>query len=186
MIQSIIGLVRTFTDSLFAGFTKPARDGQKVIYPWGFLGRGYVIASEVEERLKQQYAIAVIAMVVVLGAAWAVGGIFGGLIAVVLCLFGYALYMKRSVAGLPRSDEGLSLVNAYTAMARAYSSRELWSWVICGVFLILLGVVMVVTGHQGFARPEYGALPELIAFFGFGTLATVFGGWLLLLRRGAE
>ena len=25
-----------------------------------------------------------------------------------------------------------------------------------------------------------------IAFFGFGTFATVFGGWLLLLRRGAE
>ncbi len=186
MIQDVIRLVRGYTDGLFAGLTKSAKDGRKVVYFWGILGRGYIVATdEVEERLKQQYAILVIVATVFLGIAFSAGGFVGGLAALVLWFAGYAIYVKRLVAGMEPSDERLSLARAYAAAARGYSPRQLWTWLSCGILMIGIGIVVVATGQPGLINPEFGIFPELGIFFGFGILVTAFSGWMLLLRRGA-
>ncbi|MBI5319014.1 hypothetical protein [Bradyrhizobium sp.] len=187
MIQDVIRLVRGYTDALFAGFTKAAKNGRKVIYPWGLMGRGYVIATdEIEEQLKQRYAVSVVVVTILLGIAFSFGGFAGGLGVLILCLVGYVVYVKRLVAGMESSDEGLPLVEAYAATARAYSPRQLWSWVYCGLVLIGLGIAVILTGQSGSIKPELGILPELVVFFGFGILVTAFGGWMLFLRRGVD
>lgn len=187
MIQNVIRLVRGYTDALFAGFTKETRDGRKVVYPWGLMGRGYVIANgEIEEQLKQRYAMFAIAVTFLLGIASSLGGLAGGFAVLIVCLVGYVVYAKRLVAGMEPSNEGLPIAEAYAAMARAYTPRQLWSWVSCGIFLIGIGIVIVVTGQPGFVNPEFGILPDLGIFFGFGILVTAFGGWMLWLRRGAD
>lgn len=186
MIQDIIRLVRGYTDALFAGSTKTAKDGHKVYYPWGFLGGGYVIATvEVEEQLKQQYAVSVIAATVFLGMAFSAGGFIGGL-GLILWFAGYAIYVKRLVAGMEPSDERLPWAQSYAAIARAYTPRQLWTWVSVGVFLIGLGIVIILIEQPGLIKPEFGILPELVVLFGGGILLLAVGGWMLLLRRGAD
>lgn len=187
MIQNFIRLVRGYTDALFANLTKVAKDGRKVVYPWGFTGRGYVIASgEIEEQLKQRYAVFVIAVTFFLSIASSLGGFAGGFVVVVLSLVGYAIHVKRLVAGMEPSDERLSWMEANAAMARAYSPRMLWTWVSVGIVLIGIGIVIVVAGQPGFVKPEFGVLPELGLFFGGGIFMLAVSGWTLFLRRGAD
>jgi hypothetical protein len=182
-----MGTARRYTDAVFASFTKTTQDGRKVIYPWGIWGRGYFIASDKdEEQLKRLCAVSVAVVPILLGAAYHLGGLVGGLGVLILGLVGYAIYVKRLAAGMEPAGERLSWLQATRAGARTYSPRQLWSWVFCGIFLIILGVFAIVTGYPGAISPELGNLPELGIFFGFGTLAAAVGGLMLFLRRGVD
>jgi hypothetical protein len=187
MIQSFIRLVRGYTDALFAVLIKAAKDGKKVFYPWGSVGRGYVLPNEeAEERLKQQYAVFQIALSFLLGVGAFLGGFAAGFAVLVLCIIGYAVQVKRLVAGMESSDEGYSWMQANTAMARAFTPRQLWSWASGGILLIGIGLVLILVEQPGHMRPEFGILPELGLLLGGGILLLAFTGWMLFLRRGAD
>lgn len=186
MTDGVTQTVRRYTDGLFASFTKTTPDGRRVIYPWGVMGKGYFIADDQsEERLKRLYAVAVIVATVVLGVASFLGGLSGVFGALVLLLLCYVVYAKRLTAGMEPSGEGLSLVEAYRAGARAYSLRQLWSWVFTGIFMIGIGAALIVAGYPGSINPALGMLPELGIFWGLGIVVAGTGGFMLLLRRGA-
>ena len=47
-----------YFDALISGYFKTARDGRKLFYPWGAMGRGYAIASDRDyERLRRRIKI---------------------------------------------------------------------------------------------------------------------------------
>lgn len=177
MIQSPIPRIRSYADALFAGFTKTARNGRKLIYPWGFFVRGYVIASEKDEkRLKRQYTTFLILVPIVMGAGYTLWGNPGLFAAAALILVSYAIYATRLTASMEASGEGLSLEEAYRAQARKFSSALIWSWTIGGIFLVCFGIVASVTA------PEHRlAFLSLILIGGFQTAVC---GWMLMLRRG--
>lgn len=187
MADNVIQTVQRYTDGLFASFTKTAPDGRRIIYPWGIMGQGYVIPTvEVEARLKRQYAVAVIVMTMIMGVVSSLGGllgVFGGLLLILVC---YVVYARRLTAGMERSGERSSLLEAYRAGARAFSLRYLWSMVSFGIFLIGIGIALIVAGYPGSAYPALGILPELGIFWGIGILLLAVGGGMLLLRRGAD
>lgn len=178
MIQALIQRIQNFADVLFAGFTKTAPDGRKVIYPWGFFIRGYVIATEQEEkRLRQGFAVFLVVAAILVGAGHALWGYPGSLGFGALILVGYAMLVTRLTTRMECSAEGTSVTELYRAQARKFHSTALWSWVITGFFLV------------GFSAVGSIILPETrtdaMFLVGIGTILVAFGGWMLVLRRGA-
>lgn len=187
MMQDALEIVRKYTDALFASFIRTTQDGRRVIYPWGILGDGYVIATdEDEERLKTLYAVYVVAVTALMGAAFSLGGLAGGLCALAVSLACYGVYVKRLTAGMEPAGGRPSFVEAYRAQARRFGLRQLWSFVFCGAVMIVLGIVVIVTDFSGTIAPRLGVLPELLIFFGLGSLTAAFGVWMLILRAEAE
>ena len=41
-----MGFLDGYFDTLTSAYFKTARDGRKLVFPWSYNGRGYVIASE--------------------------------------------------------------------------------------------------------------------------------------------
>lgn len=176
--RTLFQRVQGYADAVFAGFTKTAADGRKVIYPWGVLGRGYVLANEDDEkRLRQLFAVYLVVVTVVMAVAFSLGGYLGGLGAVALMLLGYAIYAVRLTARMEPTGERLPLIEAYRAQACSHSSRRLWSWTLTGIFLVCLGALMSVLTPE-----NRTGLAFLIVV---GIFCAAFGGWMLLLRRGA-
>lgn len=180
MIQALIQRVQSYADALFAGFSKTAQDGRKVIYPWGIFARGYVIASdEDEKRLKQIFAVFLVVVMILMGAGHALMGYPGSLGVVALTLVCYAIYVTRLTANMEPSGEGLSLTESYRAMARKHGPRRLWAWTITGIFLVCLSIVASALTPENRTSFKF-----LIGIGGF--LVAAFGGWMLALRRGAN
>ena len=179
MIRDLTQLVQNYSDAVFAGFTKTAPDGRTVFYPWGAFGRGYVIASEEDERrLKQKYAVLVVVAPILMGAGYAVSGYLGVLAVGALSIVCTAIYVARLTANMEPSGERLSLTEAFRAQACKHTLRRLWSWTIAGIFLICLGIVVSVL------TPEDRAGAALV--IGIGVVISAFGGSMLALRRGAN
>ena len=179
MFQAFFQRVQNYADALFAGFTKTAQDGRKVIYPRGLLARGYVIASEEDEkRLKQKFAVFLVVAPILIGAGHALWGYPGSVGGAALILVCYAVYVKRLTANMEPSGEGLSLTEAYRAQARKHSPARLWSWTITGMFCVCFGILASVL------------VPENSASFAFFIVIGIFlaavGGYFLALRRGGN
>lgn len=178
MIQALIQRVQNYADALFAGFTKVGQDGRRIIYPWGFLIRGYVIASEEDERrLKKRFAVFVAVVPILMGAGFAIWGYLGSLGVGALIFVGYAIHVTRLTANMEPSGQGLSLIESYRAQARKHSPARLWSWTITGIFLGCFGIVASVLIPQN--RAGFALL------IGIGGFLAAFGGWMLALRSGA-
>ena len=179
MFQAFFQRVQNYADALFAGFTKTAQDGRKVIYPRGLLARGYVIASEEDEkRLRQKFAIFLVVAPILIGAGHVLWGLPGSAGVGALILVCYATYIKRLTANMQPSGDALSVTEAYRAQALKHSPARLWSWIITGMFFVCFGVLAIVL------------VPENSASFAFFIVIGVFlaavGGYFLALRRGAN
>lgn len=193
MIEAFKTHIRSYSDGLFAGFTKTAADGRRIIYPWGVFGRGYVIASaDDEERLKKAYAVFLVAGVILMGAGSAFLGAvvmltgaasilsegFGVLGAGALILVGFGIAQRRLTATMEPAGERLSLTEAYRAQAIRHGPARQWSGIIMGVFLICIGIIGSVN------VPEENRLAvAILAVIGVPFVA--FFGWMLVLSRGA-
>ena len=59
-----------YFDALTSSYFKTAQDGRKLFFPWGPLGRGYVIASERDyKRLQRQVKVYTgVSLVLIIGA----------------------------------------------------------------------------------------------------------------------
>jgi hypothetical protein len=179
MFQAFFQRVQNYADALFAGFTKTAQDGRKVIYPRGLLARGYVIASEEDEKgLKQQFAVFLVVAPILVGAGHVLLGLPGSIGVGALILICYVIYVTRLTAKMEPSGEGLSVTEAYRAQALKHSPARLWSWIITGIFAVCLGIVLRVL------TPESSA--SFAFFIVIGVFLVAVGGYLLALRRGAN
>jgi hypothetical protein len=179
MFQAFFRRVQNYADALFAGITKTAQDGRKVIYPRGFLARGYVIASEEDEkRFKQQFAVFLVVAPILIGAGYVSWGLPGSAGIGALILVCYAIYVKRLTANMEPSGDALSVTEAYRAQALKHSPARLWSWIITGIFCVCFGILACVL------------VPENSASFAFliviGVFLAAVGGYFLALRRGAN
>ncbi len=179
MFQALSQRVQNYADALFAGFTRTAQDGRKVIYPRGFLARGYVIASEEDEkRLKQKFAVFLVVAPILIGAGQVLWGLPGSVGVGALLLVCYAIYAKRLTANMEPSGEGLPVTEAFRGQARKHSPARLWSWTITGMFALSFGII------ASFLMPENRTgFAFLIVVGGF---LAAFGGYMLALRRGAN
>lgn len=164
-----------YFDGLTSGSFKTGHDGQKLFFPWGYLGRGYVIASEQDgERMRRQlksYYIAL--MIAIVGVSAARAYIVSAVVAGLGIVF-YVIWARHQVARLQPAAEAMSFRESSVSQARAYGARKLWMLEIGALVLMAAGVFLYISDPAD--RPM--ALLTLI-FFGCCAAAI---GYMLVIR----
>lgn len=164
-----------YFDGLTSGNFKTAEDGRRLFFPWGYLGRGYVLASEqdgerMRRQLKMYYLVLLLAIV---GVSSAHAFILSAAVAGLGIVF-YTIWARRQVAGLQPAGETLSYRESSASQARAFGARSLWVLEIVSLLFVAGGILIYVTDPA--SRPM--ALLTLI-FFGCCAAAI---GYMLVIR----
>jgi hypothetical protein len=167
-----------YFDGLTSGSFKTTEDGRKLFFPWGYLGRGYTIASDEDYnrlRLQTKIYLMVALTVIVCSAFLRVKVNPIGLGAILIA--SYAVWTLYQVRRLQPANESLSLRESMTTRGVAFGPVVLWLLEICSLVLVGSGIAIF------FIEPG-SWLASLASILFFGVCAAAFA-WMLFLRRKA-
>ena len=155
-----------YFDALTSGAFKTTQDGRRLFFPWGVLGRGYVLASEQDyDRLHRQIKIYIIvALALVIGTMTL--QVYAAAAVTALLIAGYAAWARHTVRGLNPSDETLSLDESMTSQAITHHAAFLWAAVVVSLLFVVAGIVMLVLDPE-----EWLTTGAAIIFFGLCALS---------------
>lgn len=133
-----------YFDGLASGIIKKDKDNNPVYYPWGVLGKGYVLPSaERETEIKNM---------VILFYQLFFGVFFVHLFllknALIFALLVLALVIwflvksKQLTKDCPKSGEKLTLKEGYTNSAKAHNKTVLWILLVVAVIATLGGIAL--------------------------------------------
>ena len=152
-----------YFDALTSGTFKTTPDGKRLFFPWGTLGRGYIVGTETDyERLRSQVktslAVGRVVIIVLTGThAYQLG--FAA--AAVWCAL-YVAWVAWRLRGLEPSNERLTRREAMTTQARTHSVLFLWFGGICSFGFVAAGVFMLTVDPD-----RWLVAGGAILFFGF-------------------
>jgi hypothetical protein len=168
-----------YIDALTSSCFKTAQDGSKLFFPWGTLGRGYVIPSQpVYERLQRQVSAVMALTLPVSITVVVLSNLFGltiAALAIVLCIACAMVWARYVVRGLQPATERLSLQESITSQARLQSPALLWSILIVSIAFVGAGIYVWIINPRNWLTPV-----AAISFFGFGA---AFLANMLVVRR---
>jgi hypothetical protein len=167
-----------YFDALTSSYFKTGQDGRKLFFPWGVIGRGYVIPSEEHyERLRKPLKLyMIVSLTAIIGAAIAFNTLTTLALGGAFMVF-YAVWSRQLLRGLSASDERLLLKESMTTQALTHGSFMLWTLQIASLLLVASGVTIF------FIDPaQWPMALAVIVFFGF---CAVFIARMLILRRRA-
>jgi hypothetical protein len=166
-----------------APYFKSASNGQKLFFPSGYWGRGYVLASDHDyERLRRELRRSQLFFTLLTVVLMPVAMIQQHWIMACCCfvtLF-IALSTARTrhlVAGLERSNERLSPQEYWTYLAVRHGAFRLWAVELIALVFMGTCILLLVSG-----RSEWPMVLLIIIFSGLGAGIS---GYLLVLRRRA-
>ena len=172
-----------YQSGLDALYFKSNSNGQKLFFPWGYWGRGYVLASDHDyERLRRQLRasqlfftlLAIVLMpVVMIQQNWIVAFCVVGALFIAFA----AVWTRHLVAGLERTNERLSPQDCWTYLAVRYSALRLWAVEMIALVFIGTCIMLLVSGR--------GEWPMVLLIIFFSGLGAGISGYLLVLRRRA-
>ncbi len=164
--------VRMFLDKNFSKiFFKSDNADQRVFYPFGQFGRGYIVdataESEIEAYLRKQSFRWVGAILVLIGTQ-SILSFDKSLVIVILALFFLFDYvrLKRLARGLPASTARITNSEIARSRARHISAVRVYAAVAGGIVMTLAGVFIALCAHG--LDAWFGALGALL-----------FGYWLV-------
>ncbi len=162
---------------LSSGYFQKGRDGRTLFYPWGALGRGYVVASQRDEdRLRRDLKVYLGGMLaLLLGAGMLKQYVAGAVIAAVGLIFYYTWVRYYLTRGLKPADETMRLREAMIAQAMGYSWAILWSLELISLVLAGMGIFVLVIEPA-----EWLMAGACIAIF---APVAAFFAWMMALRR---
>jgi hypothetical protein len=166
-----------YFDALTSSYFKVAPDGRRLFFPWGVLGRGYVVASEQQyERLRQQLKIYAIVSLVLIVATVGVRYYIATLVIGAALMVFYAVWSRYLLSDLQATQERLSLHESLSAQARVHSTFGLWSLEIIALVFVIGGAFLLVAD-----RDQWAIAAGCVVFF--GACAAVFAYMLVLRGR---
>ncbi len=168
-----------YFDALTSSAFKTADDGRKLFFPWGTLGRGYVLGSDEDYvRLRGQiktFMIAALGLIVVSGALQSHSYLVSAVVTPVLIGF-YAVWMAYRLRGLQPSDERLSWRESMTSQALTHSTVVLWLMESCSLAFVGAGAFIFVFDPANW-------LTGIGSMLFFGLCAAVFAFMLVVRSR---
>jgi Ca2+/Na+ antiporter len=166
-----------YFDALTSSAFKTGKDGGRLFFPWGVLGRGYVLASERDyERLQRQIkAYMIVTLVLIVGTVMLQAYLWS-VIAVALLIAVYVIWVMYLLRGLQPSDERLSLEESMTSQAVRHNATVLWLMQIGSLIFVAAGILMLVLEPGNW-------LIALASTVFFGLCAAVFARMLFLRSR---
>ena len=165
-----------YFDGLASGIIKKDKDNNPVYYPWGVLGKGYVLPNaERETEIKNM---------VILFYQLFFGVFFVHLFllknALIFALLVLALVIwflvksKQLTKDCPKSGEKLTLKEGYTNSAKAHNLWVLYILLVVSVLFTLLGLFLLMSGKA------IGASLFLVILFGACTAAI---GYMIRVKK---
>jgi hypothetical protein len=129
-----------YFDALTSSYFKTAADGRKLFFPWGVLGRGYLLDSDRDyERLRRQLkTYTVLTLVASIGSV-ALQIPIAAIVTPALLIAFYFVWVSYRLRGLQPSDERLSWRESMTSQALAHSAGVLWSLEIVSLAFVGIG-----------------------------------------------
>jgi Ca2+/Na+ antiporter len=168
-----------YFDALSSACFKTAQDGRRLFFPWGVLGRGYVIESEQDsKRIEHEIKIFMIVSLILVIGFGQFGFYLQSFVVAALLIGVYVVRAWYLLRRLQRSDERLSLKESTASQARAHSALSLWLLEISSLVMLGGSVLMF------FSAPE----KRLVAFAGivlFGAGAALFAIQLVQRNRAS-
>jgi Ca2+/Na+ antiporter len=166
-----------YFDALTSSAFKTGKDGGRLFFPWGVLGRGYVLASERDyERLQRQIKAYMIVTLVLIVGTVVLQAYLWSVIAVALLIAVYVIWVMYLLRGLQPSDERLSLEESMTSQAVRHNATVLWLMQIGSLIFVAAGILMLVLEPGNW-------LIALASTVFFGLCAAVFARMLFLRSR---
>jgi hypothetical protein len=175
MTEEIMG----YFDALTNGSFKTAKDGRRLFFPWGVMGRGYLIPTEQDyERLRRKVKIyLVLSMFLILLVGFAFKFMVSiSIVLLSLIIIPYVLWAHAQCRGLVPVEEKYMISESVASQAREHGTLSLWILEIFSVAFVAGGIFIFV------ADPKQWPVAILsVAFFGLG--AFVFARMIILRRR---
>lgn len=166
-----------YFDGLVSGAFKKDAEGNTVFYPWGIMGKGYILRTVAEEEklrgaLKLNYMIILPAIIIIqiTVGAW----LNFVLIPVYVILF--TLWVHHATKGMERSFEKITAAESYKNSARAHNLPTLIILEIFAIGFVAIGVWMIAEGER--------ILIALLCILLFGASALAIGYMILQKVRG--
>jgi hypothetical protein len=166
-----------YFDALTSSYFKTGQNGSKLFFPWGVLGRGYLIPSdEGYERLRGQLKIYTIVSLVLIIATSALGNYLGAVAFGVALIIFYALWTRVLLRGLVPTDERLSFNDSMTSQSLHHGPVVLWALEAVSLIFVVTGLFILVADRDNW-------IVALASIVFFGACAAVFARMLLIRRR---
>ncbi|MEI6135692.1 MAG: hypothetical protein WCP72_12020 [Desulfomonile sp.] len=159
----------TYLDALVNQLFKKSESGETLFYPWGIIGKGYVVLSESEQsRIRSALKVYYLAMFPAMGVCIYLNWLYAAGCAI-LGLGGYAVWSATVTRRLVASAERLRYSESLTQSLPYYSK-----WVL--VVLSLFSFIFFLTGgFMLYIDPSEWVMGSLcLVFFGVATVYFVF------------
>jgi hypothetical protein len=139
-----------YFNGLTAGSFKTNAEGQHLFYPWGVLGKGYVLdvpqtANRVRRFLKLYYVVSLpLAVVIVNTLPWYY-------VLAVMCveILVYAIAIPFLMRGLTTTSERLKFGESYANAATAFGPTTLGLLFAGSMLFVIGGIFIILTGKVG-------------------------------------
>jgi hypothetical protein len=135
-----------YFDALTSASFKVASDGRKLFYPWGFLGRGYLVPNDDEfDQLRRSYkTIWVVIFILVFATVVLFEVPLLPLAAWVFYLIWLLIWIRTKTRGLSPVKEKLTYGEALSSETSKLSSGFLWFFEILSLVFIVYGVILLI------------------------------------------
>lgn len=140
-----------YFDGLADAIFKSDSQGRAVFYPYGIMGKGYLVNEEQRQRLRKNVKLTYMIMLPLIIVNQVAFGYMANLIVLPLFYIWYFWAVRKVSRGLEKSTEKLKVAEAYTNSAK---SHNLWVLIILALltpFLIILGLAVLGTGQNELA-----------------------------------
>ena len=166
-----------YLDAVTSSYLRTGKDGRRLFYPWGAMGRGYVVPTEDEferlHRIAKIFTAAFLVLVIVPAALQMPAATV--VIAAVVALF-YSLWARGLVRRLEPSAEKLSVRAALSTQAFTHSIVTLWLLEFLSLGFVAAGILLLVRDSANWPI----ALAPIVFF---GLCAGLFAFTLVLRRK---
>src|ERR1700681_2027229 len=134
-----------YFDGLTDAKFKTDAEGRLLFYPWGILGKGYVLPDESRKQQVRRFVRLsyIVFWPVMIGTMIFIGWIFSFVVLFFLFLW-YYFETSRFLEGLSATGEKLSLSESYKNSAKSHNMATLWILLIFSVLFVLSGFAILV------------------------------------------
>ncbi len=155
-----------YFDALTSSSFKTTKDGHRLFFPWGTIGRGYIIPTEEEyERLRRKVKIYLIISLPMIGILVNRLSIIGDFVLMIVLTLPYILWANKRCLQLKPSNEKYTFKQSFGTQAREYNAVTLWLLEICSLAFVAAGIFILFKD-----TPNWLIALASIIFFGLGAI----------------
>jgi hypothetical protein len=161
--------IMDYFDGMTDGKFKTDGQGRALFYPWGVLGKGYILPDQSKKQQIRKFVklYCTFFWPVILAALIFTGWKFAVVVLFVM-LFYYRLETSKFLEGVPSTDERLTLKESYANSARSHNLWSLWMIAIFSVLFLSSSIAILI-------RNKNAWIFGLVSVVFFGASAFVHG-----------